>query len=133
MAKARPDLFWAFVGTGQVADQQRNYAVAYDDLLKKAGNVREQRALQDLKSIGPPPYPDGRGYAIQRKWSNLFEGADFFISSMFGLALSAPGYSVQDINDWIQGQIVSSQRLIPETAVLDSKSLGGEFALPVFV
>ena len=133
MAKARPDLFWAFVGTGQVADQQRNYAVAYDELLKKAGNVREQSALQELKSIGPPPYPDGRGYAIQRKWSNLFEGADFFISSMFGLALSAPGYSVRDINDWIQGQIVSSQRLIPETAVLDSKSLGGEFALPVFV
>ena len=31
MAKARPDLFYAFVGTGQVADPAKNYAVAYAD------------------------------------------------------------------------------------------------------
>jgi len=36
MVKARPDLFYAFVGTGRIADPTRNYAVAYDDLLKKA-------------------------------------------------------------------------------------------------
>ena len=133
MAKARPDLFWAFVGTGQVADQKRNYAVAYDELLEKAENLGEQRAVQDIKSVGPPPYSDGRGYAIQRRWSNLFEGADFFISSMFGLALGAPGYSLRDINDWTQGQMVSAERLIPEMVALDPKTLGGEFSLPVFV
>jgi pimeloyl-ACP methyl ester carboxylesterase len=133
MAKARPDLFWAFVGTGQVADQQRNYSVAYDELLKKAKNLGEQRAVQDLKSVGPPPYSDGRGYAIQRRWSNLFEGADFFISSMFGLALGAPGYSLRDIDDWTQGQMVSAERLIPEMTALDPKTLGGEFSVPVFV
>jgi len=133
MAKARPDLFWAFVGTGQVADQLRNYAVAYDELLKKAEKLGEQRAVQDLKSVGPPPYSDGRGYAMQRRWSNLFEGADFFISSMFGLALGAPGYSLRDINDWTQGQIVSAERLIPEMTALDPKTLGGEFSVPVLV
>ena len=52
---------------------------------------------------------------------------------MFGLALGAPGYSLRDINDWTEGQIVSAQRLIPEMTTLDSKTLGGEFALPVFV
>src|SRR5215204_3492153 len=36
MAKARPELFSVFVGTGQVADPAKNYAVAYDALLKKA-------------------------------------------------------------------------------------------------
>lgn len=36
MAKARPDLFSAFVGRGRVADPPRNYAVAYDALLAKA-------------------------------------------------------------------------------------------------
>ena len=133
MVKARPDLFWAFVGTGQVADQQRNYAVAYDALLTKAEDLGEQRAIQDLKAVGPPPYSDGRGYAIQRRWSNLFEGADFFIASMFGLALAAPGYSLRDVHDWTQGQMVSAERLIPEMTSLDSKTLGGELALPVFV
>jgi pimeloyl-ACP methyl ester carboxylesterase len=133
MAKARPDLFYAFVGTGQVADPSRNYAVAYEDLLKKAETLGEQRAIRELKDVGPPPYSGGQGYAVQRKWSNLFEGADIFLSSMLGLALSAPGYTLRDINDWGEGQDVSGQRLIPQTSTLESKALGGEFALPVFV
>jgi pimeloyl-ACP methyl ester carboxylesterase len=62
MAKARPDLFHAFVGTGQVADPARNYSVAYEELLKKAEGVRDLRAIRELKEIGRPPYADGRGY-----------------------------------------------------------------------
>jgi pimeloyl-ACP methyl ester carboxylesterase len=133
MVKARPDLFYAFVGTGQVADPARNYAVAYEELLKKAERLGEQRAIRELKEVGPPPYSSGRGYGVQRKWSNLFEGADFFLSSMLGLALSAPGYSLRDLNDWAEGQDLSGQRLVPKTSVLEPKVLGGEFALPVFV
>ena len=133
MVKARPELFYAFVGTGQVADPTRNYAVAYDDLLKKAQRLGEQRAIRELNDIGPPPYSGGRGYAIQRKWSNLFEGADFFISSMFAFALTAPGYSLRDIDDWVEGQDLSGRHLIPQTSILKSKTLGGEFAIPVFV
>ena len=133
MVKARPELFYAFVGTGQVADPTRNYAVAYDDLVKKAQRLGETRAIRELKDIGPPPYSGGRGYAIQRKWSNLFEGADFFISSMFAFALTAPGYSLRDIDDWVEGQDLSGRHLIPQTSILKSKTLGGEFAIPVFV
>ena len=133
MVKARPDLFYAFVGTGQVADPARNYAVAYDELLKKAESLREERAVRELREVGRPPYVDGRGYAVQRRWANLFEGADFFISSMLGLALTAPGYSLRDVNDWMDGQSISGERLIPQTNALDAKSLGGEFAVPVFV
>jgi len=134
MAKARPDLFWAFVGTGQVADEQRNYDVAYHALLEKAERSGERRAVEELKAVGPPPYADGRGYGVQRRWSNLFEGADRFIASMFGLALDAPGYTLRDVNDWLDGQVASAERLVPEmTKTLDAKSLGGEFAVPVFV
>lgn len=133
MAKARPSLFYAFVGTGQVADPSRNYAVAYDALVKKAQGIGDQRAVRELNEVGPPPYPDGLGYTVQRRWSNLFEGADLFISSMFGLALGAPGYSLRDVNEWVDGQSVSGERLVPQTNALDPKSLSGEFAVPVFV
>jgi pimeloyl-ACP methyl ester carboxylesterase len=133
MAKAQPNLFYAFVGTGQVADQTKNYAVAYEELLKKAIVSGEPHAVEELKAVGPPPYKDGRGYGVQRKWANIFEGANMFISSMFGAALGAPGYSLSDINDWNEGQDLSGQSLIPQTSVMDSKELGGEFAVPVFV
>src|SRR5688500_8903578 len=104
MAKARPDLFAAFVGTAQVSDPTRNYAVAYAALLAKSKTLGDARAVRELEEVGPPPYSDGRGYAVQRRWSNLFEGADGFIASMFGLALTAPGYTLKDVNDWIDGQ-----------------------------
>ena len=83
--------------------------------------------------MGPPPYADGRGYAVQRKWSNLFEGADAFISSMIGFALGAPGYTLRDINDWFDGQGLSADRLDPQTSRLEATALGGEFALPIVV
>jgi pimeloyl-ACP methyl ester carboxylesterase len=133
MAKARPDLFYAFVGTGQVADPARTYVVAYDDLLRKAQAQREERAVAELRDVGPPPYPDGRGYAVQRKWSNLFEGADLFLLSMVGLALGAPGYTMRDINDWFDGQGVSADHLVRETSALEADAIGGDFKLPVFV
>jgi pimeloyl-ACP methyl ester carboxylesterase len=137
MAKARPDLFSAFVGTGQVADWAsngaRNYAVAYDALLDKAEKLGEARAIRELREVGPPPYADGRGYVVQRRWSNLFEGADFFIASMVGLALTAPGYTLRDINDWFDGQNLSAERLVPQESGLAPNALGGDFRLPVFV
>jgi pimeloyl-ACP methyl ester carboxylesterase len=133
MAKARPELFYAFVGTGQVADPTRNYAVAYAALVDRASRAGNSEALRELNEVGPPPYKDGKGFAVQRKWSNLFEGADVFLASTLGFALTAPGYSLGDINDWFDGQGVSAEHLVPQTSVLDPKLLGGEFAVPVFV
>ena len=133
MAKARPDAFYAFVGTGQVADSTRNYAVAYEALLKHARSHDEATAVAELLAIGPPPYSDFRGWSVQRKWSNLFEHADLFISGMLGAGLSAPGYTFADIESWMAGQLLSGEQLIPQTKKLDSTALGGQFAIPVFV
>jgi pimeloyl-ACP methyl ester carboxylesterase len=132
MARARPDLFLAFVGTGQVGDSLRNYRVAYDALLKKARAVGDQTAVEELTRVGPPPYKSGEGYAVQRKWSNAFEGADQFLAGTIGLALVAPGNSVQDINDSGDGQILSAERLVPQTKSVGPKELGLEFAIPVY-
>ena len=133
MVKARPELFHAFVGTGQVADPKQNYVVAHAALVEKATREGNASALRELNEVGPPPYKDGKGFAVQRKWSNLFEGADAFLMSTVGFALAAPGYSVGDINDWFEGQSVSGAQLVPKTSALDPKVLGGEFGLPVFI
>ncbi len=133
MAKARPELFYAFVGTGQVGDQTKNYAVAYDALVKKAEALRDEPAMQELRAVGPPPYTNGQGFGVQRKWSNFFEGADLFIASMVGRALGAPGFTQRDMLDWFEGQGLSAERLVPETRVMPATALAGEFAVPIFV
>jgi pimeloyl-ACP methyl ester carboxylesterase len=116
-----------------VGDQARGYHVAYDALIAEARQLGDARALHELKDIGPPPYKDGRGYRVQRRWSNLFEGADAFIASMFGFALTAPEHTIRDVNDWLDGQGLSAARLVPQSNALSQSALTGRFAIPIFV
>ena len=133
MAKAKPDLFQAFVGTGQVGDPRTQINVAFDAMLAKARGLGDARALRELEEIGPSsPYKD-RGYPVQRRWSNLFEGADAFIHSMLGFALSAPGYTIRDVNDWFDGQNLSAEPLQAQSTALAPSALTGRFGVPVFV
>ena len=133
MVRARPDLFYAYVGTGQVADEAKNYSTAYDALLQKAQAAGNQQAIDDLKRVGPPPYNSGEGCGVQRKWSNRFEGADEFLNGTIGLALVAPGITLHDINDDTDGQILSGDRLFDPCRSQGPKELGLDFSLPMFV
>jgi pimeloyl-ACP methyl ester carboxylesterase len=132
MVSARPDLFSAYVGTGQVGDNTRNYAVAFEVLLEKARKSGEVQAVAELQRVGPPPYATGEGFQIQRKWANRFEGADTFLNGTIGLTLVAPGGSVQDLQDSANGQILSAERLVRQTNVLTSADLGLQFRVPVY-
>ena len=134
MVRARPELFCAYVGTGQVSHSPvKNYAATYQALLKKAKARGEKRAIEELSKIGPPPYNSGEGYRVQWKWANAFEGASEFLYGTIGLALVAPGYSVQDINDSGDGQMLSADRLVPQTQSIGPTELGLEFSIPIFV
>jgi pimeloyl-ACP methyl ester carboxylesterase len=133
MAKKAPALFQAFVGTGQVESPLGGYDVAFAALQGKARAAGDARALRELEAIGPPPYKDGHGYQVQRRWSNLFEGADAFIASMLGFALGAPGYTLRDVNDWFDGQNLSAERLMQQERALSPATFSGRFDLPVFV
>lgn len=133
MAKRKAELFHAFVGTGQVGSPKGAYDVAFDALVAKARALGDVRALRELQEVGPPPYKDWHGYQVQRRWSNVFEGADAFIASMLGFGLSAPGYTIADVNDWFDGQNLSAERLITQERALAPNALTGRFELPVFV
>jgi pimeloyl-ACP methyl ester carboxylesterase len=133
MASAKPESFHAYVVTGQVGDSTRNYSVAYDALLAKARSLANQSAIADLIRVGPPPYKSGEGFQVQRRWANSFEGADQFLFSTLGYGLVAPGYSVEDINDSGDGQILSAEHLVPQTKSLTPKDLGLTFSIPIFV
>jgi hypothetical protein len=56
MVKSRPDLFYAYVGTGQSVNQRKFRAVAYAQLLAEARIRNDQKAIKELEANGPPPY-----------------------------------------------------------------------------
>ena len=55
MVKARPDLFHAYVGTGQVVSWPRGESLAYAQVLARARASGEREAIDALEKIGPPP------------------------------------------------------------------------------
>jgi pimeloyl-ACP methyl ester carboxylesterase len=133
MIQAKPDLFYAYVGTGQASDSTRLQAVGYDELLKKAHRLNNQEAIDDLTRIGPPPWKDGKAERVEWRWSNQLEGADQFLMATIGYALVAPGTTIQDFTEVGDGEMLSAEHLIPEISSLRPKDLGQEFSVPIFI
>jgi pimeloyl-ACP methyl ester carboxylesterase len=132
MVRRRPDLFYAYVGTGQVADATRNYAVAYDALVRKARALGNARALADLQRVGPPPYASGDGYRVQWAWANAFEGADQFLNGTIGLTFAIPIFFFQGAEDFTTPTALARQYLAmihaPRKAFVTIEG-GGHFAV----
>jgi pimeloyl-ACP methyl ester carboxylesterase len=54
MAKARPDLFYAYVGTGQAVNQYKYKKIAYDQILAEAHRRNDRKAIRQLEENCPP-------------------------------------------------------------------------------
>jgi pimeloyl-ACP methyl ester carboxylesterase len=130
MVQIKPELFAAYVGTGEVADETQGYTVAYQALLVKARSLHNQQAIDELTRVGPPPYTSGEGFQVQGRWSNRFEGADLFLPATFGLSLQAPGYTVIDLDDLLAGELFSADHLVSQTKTM--KDFGLKFSVPMF-
>ncbi|HEV2533399.1 alpha/beta hydrolase [Phenylobacterium sp.] len=67
MVRARPDLFAAYVGAGQVIDMARGEQLSYFGAIDRLRAKGEERSAQALEAIGPPPYPTLKALIKQRK------------------------------------------------------------------
>jgi pimeloyl-ACP methyl ester carboxylesterase len=136
MIKARPDLFLAYVGTGQIVDPLQDQRDSYTLALKTAEEAHDERAVADLKAAGMPPYAQGSpAQQILVRWRNACEGAESerFRDARLGFALAAPGYSVHDLDDWLEGRSLSAQLLARQQREFAPRRLQGSFAVPIFV
>ena len=134
MVRARPEIFAAFVGTGQVgAPSDTMIAVAYRDVLATAKRRGEGVAVRELMAIGPPPWHDGRAYGVEHKWTNLLEHNDAFLNASISFMLTAPGATLQDINDDFAGEGFSGDKLVPHLREIDPTLFHATFSVPIFV
>ena len=70
MIHARPDLFAAYVGNGQVVDWGRQAALSHDMILARARAVGDAAAVAEIEGIGPPPWADLAADAVRGKYAN---------------------------------------------------------------
>jgi len=132
MAKQRPDLFYAYVGTGQISNMPKAQQLSYAYVLEKAHAAKDARAVQRLESIGPPPFDSldkiGTFFQTLGKYDcepDRNPGAS---------VLTAPNYSLWDIYNLVRGfAVVPTFAVYHEMLSADLLSLGPDFRIPVFL
>ena len=138
MVKARPDLFAAYVGTGQVVAMQDGEALAYANVLAKARQRADEDAIAELEAIGRPPYDALTEIAVQRKWATQYE-LGLPLEPAFVLPqLFAPRTTFADIYDLALATAAAGTHFVGPTMTgpmtqIDLRRLGPEFSVPMFV
>jgi len=136
MVQRRADLFYAYVGTGQIVDMVRNEAVSYHMVVKRVHATADEKAIKELERIGPPPYKDVRSWAVKQSLivqtapstaDDLFLAGDFYTSALY-----APNYSLMDTYDFFAAIYFSGTALIEKLMSYDARSLGAKFETPIF-
>ena len=137
MVKRRPDLFYAYVGTGQEVNFQRGEALNYQHVLAKARARHDAKAIAELIKSGPPPYRSDTAFRLQRKWAEAYETAPSN-AALISIMVYSPRYSLNDVRMWFAGFLASQDHFFGKAMdgpamSHDAYALGPDFALPMFV
>jgi pimeloyl-ACP methyl ester carboxylesterase len=133
IAHARPDLFYAYVGTGQAVNQGKFKRIAYEQLVAEATRRHNEQAIRELTAIGPPPWDEGRKEGVHTKWATSFEpGQPSFREGVSMVLFESPDGPL-DFVDFVRGLLGSDEYFRDQVKVLDIPSFGTEFAIPFFV
>ena len=73
MACARPDLFHAYLGVGQLVDYGDNVEASYRRTLALARVAQDDATVAALEALGPPPWTDPRSFGALRRATRAYE------------------------------------------------------------
>ena len=138
MAKRRPDLFHAYVGTSQLVSERANLAAFYAKTLELAAAAGDVKVVDALTTLGAPPWQNPRAFGIVRRASRKLEAvrttpaptdwwrpaAAYATPQALAEAEAGEDYS------WLQFVGLHNNGM---AATIDLPALGMRFALPVFL
>ncbi len=135
-----PELYYCYIGIGQVANMEENERASYQWTLKQARDRNDKRAIGKLESIGPPPYQgDWRTKVVtQRKFLGRFGGeVHASRNGAFGLVIRgvvlSREYGFFARINFFKGIFGSMKLLWPELFKIDLFQSVPEFKIPVYM
>jgi pimeloyl-ACP methyl ester carboxylesterase len=139
-ARAHPELFHAYIGTGQVTNARRSETIGYEHTLTLAKKQGLTEAVKELEAIAPYPKPgmdlEEGGLEVRHKWNAYFGESVFGFKSledaMFKFALSSPDYSNEDLKRLMSGTGTVYKPLDMPIADFDAFAMGAQWQIPVF-
>jgi pimeloyl-ACP methyl ester carboxylesterase len=137
MARKRPDLFAAYVGTGQMTSVPALGRWYYEDTQVAARETANSAALAELNRIGAPPYHSFEAYsAVFRLHAKLRLSGPPLSVQLYAPAFLAPRYSLIDAVTYLRAASAGLSHFHgeamdgPEMSV-DLPATSTEFDIPV--
>jgi pimeloyl-ACP methyl ester carboxylesterase len=142
MVRRRPELFSAYVGTGQFVDWRRQDEQGYALLIERARRRGDAAMLAELTALGRPPYPDAEADARKSKYAGAPTARESagFAELMPVVAAALAGqpagatYLAHGV-PWPEPRPRSFSaytELRQELLAFDARNLGPRFAVPMF-
>ncbi len=135
MVHDHPDLFSAYVGTGQVVSIAEKEPVDYARTLAMLEAVHDEAGLRALKAIGPPPYKSADDLLVERNLSarhDIPSERDLY-RNLIPVVLFAPSWSLWDIYEFLQAGKFAEAATFDADQSYDARNLGRKFAVPFFI
>jgi pimeloyl-ACP methyl ester carboxylesterase len=134
-----PDLYHAYIGTGQIVNMQENEQISYDWTLAQATKAKDNRSIRTLTEMGTPPYTgDGQKKLMTQRrllgkyGGELYDSSQGAFPLVFSSLISATEYTLLDKVNFFKGIFASNHLLWPELLTINLKKQELSFKVPVY-
>jgi pimeloyl-ACP methyl ester carboxylesterase len=134
-----PEPFQAYIGIGQVVNMQEGERISYDFVRNTAQQTNNQKALQELERIGPPPYlaDDWLDRQLkEREWVTAFGGSWYGTDNTLTIArplLAAREYTLSEKANYLKGALRTLQLMWPEVMQINLLEQAPRLEVPVYI
>jgi len=138
MAKARPDLFHAYIGVGQLVKHPDNQQASYAAVVERARAAGDTETLDALLALGAPPWTNPRHPGVLRRATRRYENASTDAAPSTWWAPSAEYTTAADEQHYSDGEDHSYLQFVGlhgdgMLSTVDLPALGTTFGLPVYL
>lgn len=136
VARRRPDLFYAYVGTDQNVGMVRGQELNYSQVLERLRNHGMNRGARTIERIGADPTLwTPRDFTDVAQWTMKSDPSGFrrTMKLLKDAVWYAPGWKLRDIRVFVKGMHFSLEQLLPEIVRYDAWGCGTRFELPIFI
>jgi len=139
VALEHPELYYAYIGTGQVIDVPRAERLGYEHTLLEAEKMGIKKAVAELRALEPYPPPGpwrGEKLDVRHKWNDYFGESVFGFQDMAdAMALYAwesPDYTLGDFFRLLGDSETPYRNLQLFIYNYDARKFGMRWQIPVF-
>lgn len=138
MVKSRPDLFHAYLGTGQLVSNKENEEASVRNVLALARAAGDAKTVTTIEALGAPPWTNPRNFGILRRATRIYEAKAsapapkswWVASPLYTTPASEASYESGEDYSYLQFVGLKGNGMLSK---VDMPALGLAFDIPVFL